>query len=64
MRLEVKWRARGLHPWDYDLPNEEAAAKFIEQGLFRYRKQRSNVWFASNPEVGCIDFEVLERKPE
>jgi hypothetical protein len=63
MRLEVKWRARGLHPWDYDLPNEEAAAKFIEQGLFDTEAALERL-FASNPEVGCIDFEVLERKPD
>ena len=63
MRLEVKWRARGLHPWDYDLAKDRAAAKFIEQSLFDTEAALERL-FASNPEVGCIEFEVLERKPE
>jgi hypothetical protein len=63
MRLEVKWRARGLHPWDYDLSKDRAAAKFVEQALFDTEAALERL-FAFHPEVGCIDFAVLERKPD
>jgi hypothetical protein len=63
MRLEVKWRARGLHPWDYDLSNDRAAPKFVEQALFDTEAALERL-FAFNPEIGCIDFAVLERKPD
>jgi len=62
MSLKVKWRVRGLHPWDHDLAKDKAALRFIEQALFDTESALHRL-FAANPEVGSIDFEVLERKP-
>lgn len=59
MRLEMKWRARPIHPWDRDLPQERAAPKFVEQALSDTEAALERL-FASFPEVGLIDFKVLE----
>jgi hypothetical protein len=61
MRLEVKWRARGLHPWDRDLSKDRAAPKFVEQALLDTEAALERL-FKLDPEIECIDFAVLERK--
>jgi hypothetical protein len=59
MRLEVKWSARKIHPWDRDLSEDRAAPKYIEQALFDTEAALERL-FAAFPEVICIDFAVLE----
>jgi hypothetical protein len=63
MRLEVKWRARKIHPWDRDLSEDRAAPRYVEQALFDTEAALERL-FATFPEVTCIDFAVLETRVE
>jgi hypothetical protein len=62
MKLDMKWRARSIHPWDRDLSEERAAPKFVEQTLSDTEAALERL-FARFPEVGLIDFKVLEPAP-
>jgi len=63
MRLEAKWHARKVHPWDRDLSEDRAAPKFIEQALCDTEAALERL-FAAFPEVVCIDFAVLETRAD
>jgi hypothetical protein len=63
MKLEVKWRARKIHPWDRDLSEDRAAPRYLEQALFDTEAALERL-FAAFPEVVRIDFQVLETKTD
>ena len=58
-RLEIRWRARGVHPWDRHLPREERQARFIEQALLDTEAAIARL-FEALPEVDLIDLRVTE----
>jgi len=58
-RLEVRWNARDVHPWDRHLPTEERRAAFIGQALTDTEAAIARL-FESLPEVDVIDLKVLE----
>ena len=63
MKLEVKWLARKIHPWDRDLSEDRAAPRYVEQALFDTEAALERL-FAAFPEAICIDFAVLETRVE
>ena len=58
-RLEIRWRARGIHPWDKHLPEEERAAAFVEQSMLDTEAALFRL-FQALPQVHVLDFKVLE----
>jgi hypothetical protein len=58
-RMEVRWHARKVHPWDRHLPSEERRARFIEQALTDTETAIARL-FESVPEVDLIDMKVME----
>jgi hypothetical protein len=56
-RLEIRWRARGVHPWDRHLDREERHARFIEQALIDTEAAIARL-FEALPEVDLIDLRV------
>jgi hypothetical protein len=58
-RLEIRWRARGVHPWDRHLDREERQARFIEQALIDTEAAIARL-FKALPEVDLIDLCVTE----
>ena len=57
-RLEIQWRARGIHPWDRDLAPAEAIRTFVEQSLFDTEAAIVRL-FDALPQVDVIDLSVL-----
>ena len=62
-RLEINWRARDIHPWDRDLPEDQKAKLFVEQSLGDTEAAIFRL-FEVFPEVDVIDINVLESTPE
>jgi hypothetical protein len=58
-RLQIRWQARAVHPWDRHLPREERQRRFIEQSLADTEAALARI-FAASPEVDVIDFRVRE----
>jgi hypothetical protein len=63
-RLEVEWCARGIQPWDRDLPVEQQTKLFVEQCLndtvVAIRRM-----FERMAEIDIIDIRVVEpERPE
>jgi hypothetical protein len=58
-RLEILWRARGIHPWDKHLPEEERTAAFVEQSMLDTEAALFRL-FQALPQVHVLDFKVLE----
>ena len=58
-RLEIRWRARGVHPWDRHLPRDERHARFIEQALIDTEAAIARL-FEALPEVDLIDLRVTD----
>jgi hypothetical protein len=58
-RLEVRWHARDVHPWDRHLPREKRRAAFIGQALTDTEAAISRL-FESLPEVDVINLKVME----
>jgi len=58
-RLEIRWRARGIHPWDRHLDREERQARFIEQALIDTEAAIARL-FEALPEVDLIDLRVTD----
>ena len=59
LRLLINWRARDLHPWDFDLVGNRRAVRLVEQ-TFSDTVAVLERLFAALPEVDLIDFRVLE----
>jgi hypothetical protein len=62
-RLEIRWRARGVHPWDRHLPRDARQARFIEQALVDTEAAIARL-FEALPEVDLIDLCVTEPKSD
>jgi hypothetical protein len=58
-RLEIQWRARGIHPWDPHLPSDARQARFIEQALLDTEAAIARL-FGSLREVDLIDLSVTD----
>jgi hypothetical protein len=58
-RLEIRWRARGVHPWDRHLPRDERHARFIEQALIDTEAAVARL-FEALPEVDLIQLCVTD----
>jgi hypothetical protein len=63
-RLEVVWSARGVQPWDRDLPVDRQTKLFVEQCLNDTIVALPRM-FARMAEVDVIDIRVVEpERPE
>lgn len=62
-RLEIRWRARSVHPWDRHLPREARHARFIEQALIDTEAAIARL-FEALPEIDLIDLCVTARESE
>lgn len=58
-RLEIRWRARDIHPWDRHLPGEVKQTRFVEQALVDTEAAIARL-FDSLPEIDVIDLCVTE----
>jgi hypothetical protein len=58
-RLEIRWQARNVHPWDRQLPDEARHTRFIEQALTDTEAAIARL-FNALPEVDLIDLCVTE----
>jgi hypothetical protein len=58
-RLEVRWRARNIHPWDAAAPPEKRARLFYDQLLADTEATIFRL-FKALPQVDLIDVGVLE----
>ncbi len=61
-RMEVRWHARDVHPWDRHLPADERRAAFIQQALTDTEAALARLFDSS--EVDIIDLKVLEPKTD
>ncbi len=59
LRLQLKWHARGIHPWDSNLPPDKAIPRFVEQTLLDADSGIRRV-FEILPEIDAVDLRVLE----
>jgi hypothetical protein len=62
-RLEIRWRARDIHPWDRHLARYEREVMFAEQALTDTEAAVFRL-FERLPEVEAIELSVLEPKSE
>jgi hypothetical protein len=63
-RLEIRWRARDIHPWDRNLGTRyEREVMFAEQALVDTEAAVGRL-FEKLPEVDVIELSVLEPKSE
>jgi hypothetical protein len=58
-RLEIRWRARDIHPWDRHLALDRRHARFVEQALIDTEDAIARL-FEAMPEVDLIDLSVTE----
>jgi hypothetical protein len=58
-RLEIRWQAREVHPWDRHLPWDQRRRRFVEQALLDTEAALVRL-FGASPEVDVIDFRVAE----
>jgi hypothetical protein len=61
--LEIRWRARDVHPWDRDLARYEREVVFAEQALADTEAAVLRL-FDKLPEVDVIELSVLEPNSE
>jgi hypothetical protein len=62
-RLEIRWRARDIHPWDRHLPRYEREVMFAEQAMADTEAAVVRL-FERLPEVEVIDLSVVEPASE
>ncbi len=53
-RLEIRWQARNVHPWDRHLPRDVRHARFIEQALMDTEAAIARL-FEASPELDVMD---------
>ena len=58
-RLEIRWRARDIHPWDRHLPLDEREALFADQALADTEAVVLRL-FERLPQVDVIELSVLD----
>jgi hypothetical protein len=59
VRMELRWRAREIHPWDRDLPPVRAAQKLAQQTLKDTEAALERL-FDACPAVDVIELSVVE----
>jgi hypothetical protein len=57
--VEIRWRARGIHPWDRHLSPDARHSRFIEQAASDTEAAIARL-LATLPEVDVIDLWVTE----
>jgi hypothetical protein len=62
-RLEIRWRARDIHPWDRDLPIYEQQTLFADQALADTEAAIVRL-FDRLPQIDVIEIGVLEPTSE
>jgi hypothetical protein len=62
-RLEIRWRARDIHPWDRHLARYEREVMFAEQALTDTEAAVGRL-FEKLPEIDVIELSVLEPTSE
>jgi hypothetical protein len=60
IRLSVSWRARDIHPWDRDLPEERIAPRFVEQTLHDTEDAVERI-FSAFPEANTLEVNVFAK---
>jgi hypothetical protein len=63
LRMQVRWRARELHPWDRDLTGDRAARKLARQCLSDTEAILERL-FEKCPDVDVIELSVIEPDPD
>jgi hypothetical protein len=63
MKLTVGWRARNIHPWDRDLPDERIAVRLLEQSMHDTEDAVERI-FRAVPEANALEVKVFESDPE
>jgi hypothetical protein len=63
VKLAVNWRARDLHPWDFDMPEERKAPRLVDQTLHDTEAAIARI-FAAFPEVDTLELNVFEKAPD
>jgi hypothetical protein len=63
MKLTVRWRARDIHPWDRDLPDEQIALRLVDQNLHDAEDAVERI-FRAFPEANALELNVFESDPE
>ncbi len=58
-RLEIQWRARGIHPWDRETPVGRDEGIFFDQ-LFRDTDAALDRLFKALPQIDIVDLKVYE----
>ena len=58
-RLEIRWRARPVHPWDADLSLEDRSTLFYDQMLSDTEAVILRL-FHSLPQIDAIDLTVVD----
>ena len=58
-RLQIEWRARQVHPWDWGLGGSREAELFAKQ-CFEDTSAAIDRLFRKIPEIESIDFTVLD----
>ena len=62
-RLEIRWRARDVHPWDSDLLGKERESAFLRQVMDDTEAALLRL-FERLPETDEIDLTVLDTRTE
>jgi hypothetical protein len=62
MKLIVRWRARNVHPWDRDLPDEQIAPRLVDQSLHDAEDAVERI-FRAFPEASALELNVFESDP-
>jgi hypothetical protein len=62
-RLEIRWRARDIHPWDRHLAKYEREVMFAEQALVDTEAAVVRL-FERLPQIDVIDLSVVEPASE
>jgi len=62
-RLEIRWRARDIHPWDRHLSTHEREVLFAEQALADTEAAVVRL-FEKLPQIDVIDLSVVEPASE
>lgn len=58
-RLELRWTARGIHPWDLQLPTQDRATTSFDQYLADTESALLRL-FQGLPYIDVIDFSVVD----
>src|SRR5271163_1017765 len=63
VKMQMRWRARELHPWDRDLSPARAARKLAQQTLSDTEAALERL-FEACPDVDVIELSVIEPNPD